>query len=316
MNLDKDQLFLLIYEYEFKFNLLSIRKEQQMATLVSTDLQEVSLPQGVVRYSDQGTGPTLVFIHGIFVNSLIWRQVIPLLSEHFRCIAPDLPLGAHTVPLRPEADLSPLGVAHLVADFLTALNLQDVTLVGNDTGGAICQLVIAHYPERITRLVLTNCDAFEAFFPLLVSPFHYGAQFFGTRFADFLAWLFHARFAQRLLVATVSLRHPDLVILDSYFTPFHNDKGIRRDLTKFLRAVSNRYTKEAARTFPGFQFPVLLVWGKRDIFFSSDLARRLQQAFPDATLEFVSQSRAFVPEDQPEFLAQRIMEFVNESVKP
>ena len=286
-----------------------------MTALASTNLQEVSLPQGVVRYSDQGTGPTLVFIHGIFVNSLVWRQVIPLLSEHFRCIAPDLPLGAHTLPLRPEADLTPRGVAHLVADFLAALNLEDVTLVGNDTGGAISQLVIAHYPERITRLVLTNCDAFEAFFPPLVSPFHYGALFFGTRFADFLAWLFRARSAQRLLVTSVSLRPPDLLILDSYFTPFHNDKGIRRDLAKFLRTVSNRYTKEAARTFPSFQFPVLIVWGKRDIFFSSDLARRLQQAFPYASLEFVSQSRAFVPEDQPELLAQRIMEFVDESVK-
>lgn len=286
-----------------------------MATIASSGMQEVALPQGVVRYSDQGTGPTLVFIHGIFVNSLVWRRVIPLLSEHFRCIAPDLPLGAHTVSLQPEADLTPRGVAHLVANFLAALDLRDVTLVGNDTGGAICQLVIAHYPERITRLVLTNCDAFEAFFPPLVSPFRYGAQLLGTRFADFLAWLFQARSAQRLLVASVSLRRADPVILDSYFTPFHNDKGIRRDLTKFLRTVSNRYTKEAARTFPSFRFPVLIVWGQKDIFFSSTLARRLQQAFPDARLEFVSQSRAFVPEDQPEFLTQRIMEFVNEPVR-
>lgn len=286
-----------------------------MATIASSGMQEVALPQGVVRYSDQGTGPTLVFIHGIFVNSLVWRRVIPLLSEHFRCIAPDLPLGAHTVSLQPEADLTPRGVAHLVANFLAALHLQDVTLVGNDTGGAICQLVIAHYPERITRLVLTNCDAFEAFFPPLVSPFRYGAQLLGTRFADFLAWMFQARSAQRLLVASVSLHRADPVILDSYFTPFHNDKGIRRDLTKFLRTVSNRYTKEAARTFPSFRFPVLIVWGQKDIFFSSTLARRLQQAFPDARLEFVSQSRAFVPEDQPEFLTQRIMEFVNEPVR-
>ena len=137
----------------------------------------------------------------------------------------------------------------------------------------------------------------------------------GTRFADILAWMFRARFAQRLLATSVSLRQPDPVTLDSYFTPFHNDKGVRRDFTKFLRTVSNHYTKEAARTFPSFRFPVLIVWGQNDIFFSSTLARRLQQAFPDARLEFVSQSRAFVPEDQPEFLTQRITEFVNESVR-
>lgn len=276
--------------------------------------QEVSLPQGIVRYQDIGTGPTLVFLHGIFVNSALWRRVIPLLSEHFRCIAPDLPLGAHSIPLRPEADLSPRGVADLVADFLAALDLHDVTLVGNDTGGAICQLVITHHPERITRLVLTNCDAFEAFFPLLVRPLRDGARLFGIHFTNFLAWRLRTRFAQRLFVAAVSRQSLDTTMLDTYFTPLLHDAGVRRDLTQFLRAVSNHYTLEAARAFAQFHHPVMLVWGSNDIFFSSRLARRLQQAFPHASLEFVSESRAFVPEDQPEFLAQRIAEFVNEPV--
>lgn len=128
-----------------------------MKTGVSMNtFHQVSLPQGTVRYLDEGTGPTLVFVHGILVNSLLWRKVIPLLSERFRCVAPDLPLGAHSIPLHPNADVTPPGVARLVADFLEALDLREVTLVGNDTGGAICQLVIARHPERIARLVLTN----------------------------------------------------------------------------------------------------------------------------------------------------------------
>lgn len=85
-------------------------------------------------------------------------------------------------------------------------------------------------------------------------------------------------------------------------------------MTRFLHAVSNRYTLEAARTFSDFHSPVLLVWGKDDPFFSSRLAVRLQQAFPDATLEFLPHSRAFVPVDQPEVLAQKIMEFVHAAV--
>lgn len=276
--------------------------------------QEISLAQGIVRYQDIGTGPTLVFLHGIFVNSALWRRVIPLLSERFRCIAPDLPLGAHRLPLRPDADLSPRGVADLVADLLAALDLHDVTLVGNDTGGAICQLVITHHPERITRLVLTNCDAFEAFFPPLVRPFHDGARLFGIHFTNFLAWVFRTRFAQRLLVVTVSRQRLDTTMLDTYFAPLLHNAGVRRDLTQFLRTVSNHYTLEAARSFAQFHHPVMLIWGNNDIFFSSRLARRLQQAFPHSSLEFVARSRAFVPEDQPEFLAQRIVEFVNEPV--
>jgi pimeloyl-ACP methyl ester carboxylesterase len=201
-------------------------------------------------------------------------------------------------------------VARLVADFMEALDVHDVTLVGNDTGGAICQLVISHHPERIARLVLTNCDAFEAFFPLSLRPFHYGARLFGTHFADFLAWLFRSHFVQRQFWASVSLSQIDPALLAAGFATMLQQDGVRRDVTRFLRAVSNRYTLEAAQTFPQFQRPVLLIWGKNDIFFSARLAHRLHQAFPSATLEFLSQSRAFVPEDQPEALARRIAEFV------
>ena len=271
---------------------------------------EVSLPQGTVRYSDQGTGPTLVFIHGLLANSLLWSRVIPQLVSQFRCIAPDLPLGAHSHPMHSDADMSPLGVAHLVADFLEALDLHEVTLIGNDTGGAICQLVIAHHPERIARLVLTNCDAFEQFFPPLVSPFSFGARVFGIQFANFLAWVLRARSAQRLFVAALAHRRPDLAELDAFFSPLLHFPEVRSDVTRFLRAVSNRYTLEAAQTFSGFHHPVLLVWGKDDPFFSSRLAVRLQKAFPDARLQFLSNSRAFVPVDQPEVLAHQITEFM------
>ncbi len=277
--------------------------------------QEVSLPQGTIRYCDQGTGPTLVFIHGLLVNNLLWSRLFPLLQEHFRCLAPDLPLGAHSHPLHSDVDLSPLGVAQIVAAFLDALDLHDVTLIGNDTGGAICQIVIARHPERITRLVLTNCDAFEQFFPPLVSPFHYGSSIFGIGFANFLAWALRRRFAQRTFLAALSHRRLEMAELDAIFHPLLHLPFARRDMTQFLQAISNRYTLEAAQTFAGFHHPVLLVWGKDDPFFSKRLALRLQQAFPDATLELLSHSRAFVPLDQPEILAQQITEFVYAAIK-
>jgi pimeloyl-ACP methyl ester carboxylesterase len=301
-------------EYEYKFDFIAY-SEVCMATVAPLGaILEVSLPQGTVRYYDQGTGPTLVFLHGLLANSLLWSRVIPRLVSHFRCIAPDLPLGAHSHPLHPDTDLSPLGVAQLVAAFLEALDLHEVTLIGNDTGGAICQLVIAHHPERISRLVLTNCDAFEHFFPPLVSPFQYGARLFGIQFANFLAWVLRARSAQRLFVAALSHRRLDPAELDAAFHPLLHLPGVRSDMTRFLQAVSNRYTLEAARTFSSFHHPVLLVWGRDDPFFSSRLAFRLQQAFPDATLERLPHSRAFVPLDQPEVLAQQMTEFVHAAV--
>lgn len=283
------------------------------ASLTNGEVREVRLEHGVVRYAEVGAGPALLFVHGVLANGTLWRDAVASLSGRFRCIVPDLPLGGHSVPMNPDADLSPTGVARIVAGMMEALDLRDVTLVGNDTGGAICQIVISEYPERVGRLVLTNCDAYEAFFPVLLSPFHHAARFFGMRFVDLLAWTLRARFAQRALLKTVSVRSFEEATLDAYFTPLLRDAGVRRDLARFLRSVSKRYTLGAARSFPRFYRPVLIVWGDRDVFFSPRLALRLQRDFPDARLEIVAGSRTFIPEDRPDRLADLIGGFLGES---
>jgi pimeloyl-ACP methyl ester carboxylesterase len=275
--------------------------------------REIRLDGGVIRYREVGTGPALFFVHGILANGTLWRDVVARLSGRFRCIVPDLPLGGHSVPMSPEADMSPSGVARMVAEVMERLDLRDVTLVGNDTGGAICQLVISNHQERIRRLVLTNCDAYESFFPPLLRPIQYAARLFGPPFVDLLARALGARFAQRALFKTVAVRNIDEATLDAYAGRLMQDADVRRDLARFLGSVSNRYTLEAARSFPDFDRPVLIAWGDRDPFFSPRLALRLQHDFPDARLEAVVGSRAFVPEDGPGQLAQLIQKFSDET---
>lgn len=119
-----------------------------------------------VTYTETGTRPAVVSVHGLLVNANLWRKVVPEVAKAgVRCIAPNWPLGAHQLPMAPDADLTPPGVAKLIADFLTELDLTDVTIVANDTGGALTQILMANHPERIGRVVLTPCDAFEDFFP-------------------------------------------------------------------------------------------------------------------------------------------------------
>jgi pimeloyl-ACP methyl ester carboxylesterase len=165
------------------------RKPREEGAVEAGTMREARLGGGVIRYREVGTGPTLAFVHGILANGTLWRDVVSQLSGRFRCIVPDLPLGGHSVPMLPEADMSPAGVARMVAgmvaDLMETLDVRDVTLVGNDTGGAICQIVISNYPERVGRLVLTNCDAYEAFFPALLRLIQYAARLFGTRFVSF-----------------------------------------------------------------------------------------------------------------------------------
>ena len=278
--------------------------------LIEGGKREVRLRRGLIRYRDVGSGPTLVFVHGLLANGVLWRDVVSWLSERFRCVVPDLPLGGHAVPMGDGVDLSPRGVARLVAEFIDALDLRDVTLVGNDTGGAICQLVVTEHPERIGRLVLTNCDAYEAFLPWPLRPFQYGPRLLGRRFVDLVAWTLKARAAQRLLLKLVAKRRMGEATLDAYFGDLIRNAGVRGDVTRFLRQISNRYTLDAARRFPGFRRPVLISWGEDDPFFSSRYARRLERDFPDARLKYLPNSRAFVPEDQPAALAWCIKEFV------
>jgi pimeloyl-ACP methyl ester carboxylesterase len=276
------------------------------------ELKTVELAQGTIHYRERGTGPAVVFVHGALVNGDLWRDVVPALAPAYRCIALDLPLGSHQLPARPEADLTPRGLARLVSDALDALDARDVTLVGNDTGGAICQLVVAHHPARVARLVLTNCDAFEHFPPPLVLPFAWGGHVPG--FVPALAALLRLGPARRLLYGLLARRRADPATLDSYFAPLIADAGVRRDLAKVLRGVSNKATLEAARLFPSVHKPVLLAWGEDDILFPLRDAERLARAFPDARLVRVPGARAFVPEDQPAALAQLIAEFARGAV--
>lgn len=273
-------------------------------------MKELQLPQGTIRYRDDGQGPPIVFVHGLLANGLLWRKVTPLLANDARCIVPDWPLGSHELPLAPGADATPGGIARLVADFIAALELEDVTLVGNDSGGAIAQLVITRHPERIGRLVLTNCDAYENFLPPL---FRY------------LQWIARVPGLPRL--ALQSLRVPALRHLptaygalvkrplpreveESYVGPILRDAGVLRDTVAFLRGIDKRDTLAAAERFGEFEKPVLLAWAPEDRSFKLRDAERMAAAFPHARLETIADSRTFVPEDQPERLAHLIAEFV------
>jgi len=127
--------------------------------------KEVKLPAGTIRYREAGQGKPIVFVHGYLVDGRLWDGAVDRLSDRFRCLAPDWPIGAQQLAMNPNADLSPPGLARLIADFLDRLELEDVTIVGNDSGGAISQILVANHPQRIGRLALTNCDTHENFPP-------------------------------------------------------------------------------------------------------------------------------------------------------
>ncbi|MDW5593993.1 alpha/beta hydrolase [Conexibacter stalactiti] len=274
-------------------------------------MSEITLPQGTVRYRERGPadGPAVLFVHGFLGNGTLWDGVAERLAQRgMRTFQPDLPLGAHPIALDPAADLSPRGVARLIAAFAAALELEDVTLVGNDSGGAVCQFLLDTDPSRIGRLVLTNCDAFEAFPP---KPFNLILQ------AARRPWLFRAAMEPTRATA---VRHSPLAFgllahrLDpaqtrDWVLPYLTDAGVRRDAAKFCRGVDPRELTAVASRLRRFDGPVLLCWGKDDRFFKPALAHRLQACFADARVVEVDDARTFVPIDQPARVADEITAF-------
>jgi pimeloyl-ACP methyl ester carboxylesterase len=269
----------------------------------------VDLPQGPLHYRDEGEGPVLVLVHGLLVDGTLWSRVAPLLPGH-RVLRPDLPLGSHRTPMRPDADLSPAGLARVLADFLAALDLRGVTLVGNDTGGAICQVAAADHPERIGRLVLTNCDAYDNFLPPAFRPLQWLPRVPGAlALTAGLAGWGPVRKAFGVLTT-----EPIPADLYAGWTRGLRDPGVRHDLGKVLRGITPAETQRAIAVLRRSDRPTLLAWGREDRFFAPAFAERLAADIPGARLEWLPGARTFTPLDAPERLAELIGEFASAGV--
>jgi pimeloyl-ACP methyl ester carboxylesterase len=284
---------------------VTVRETDAMETA-----REVDLGHARIRYRERGEGPPVVFVHGLLTNGLLWRKVVPAVAAAgFRCVAPDWPLGSHETPV-PEADLTPPGVAALIAEFLAALELTDVTLVANDTGGGLTQILMSSHPERLARVVLTPSDSFECFLPPVFAPLPRLARVPGGVWL--LVQALRARSVQRspLALGWLAKRGIPDDVLDSYVLPSRRDPAIRDDLRRFLRGVDNRHTLAAAERHPEFTRPVLLAWAPEDKHFPMSLAQRLAEALPNAELREIHDSYTFIPEDQPEELTRVVVDFL------
>jgi pimeloyl-ACP methyl ester carboxylesterase len=274
-------------------------------------MKEIKLAQGTVRYREEGSGDPIVFVHGLLVNGELWRDVAPRLAADFRVITPDWPLGSQELPLNPGADVTPPGLARLIADFLDALELENVTLVGNDTGGALCQIVATRYPERLGRLVLTPCDAYEHFPPPAFKPLTVIARIPGMT-ALVLGSMRSARARRSPTAYGWLMKTPDDALTASWVEPARTNSLIRDQAATTMRNFSKRHTLAAAARFKDFGKPVLIAWARQDKFFKVSDAERLAADFPDGRLELIDDSYSFVSLDQPQRTAELIAAFARQ----
>lgn len=276
----------------------------------SSGAREVRLSAGVVRYRDTGgSGPPVVFVHGLFVDGRLWREVVGHLGPAVRCLVPDLPLGAHQVPMDPGADLSPAAVADLLAEFIDAVGLESATVVANDTGGAIAQMLAARHPERVNRLLLTPCDTYDNFLPPMFIYLQVCARVPGLLYA--MLTPLRLRPLRRLPFAFgwLAKRGIPRELGDAWVRTVLDNRGSRRDAIKVLKGISKRELVETAAALEKFDRPVLLAFAPQDRFFKISHAERMVRELPDARLERIEDSFAFAPLDQPARVAGLVAGF-------
>ncbi|MHA6759642.1 alpha/beta fold hydrolase [Streptacidiphilus sp. PAMC 29251] len=277
------------------------------------ETKQVELSAGTLDYEDTGGGgPTIVLLHGLLMDASLWEATIADLSADHRCLAPTLPLGAHRHAMHADADLSLPATARLVAEFLDRLDLEDVTLVGNDTGGALVQLLISDGAgARVGRVVLASCEAFDNFPPGLTGrTLALAGKLPPGLFGLFMQQL-RLRTLRRLPLAFGWLTRRGDAVTRRWLQPILQQPEIRRDTVRMLRAAfaDLRLMLKAAEGLPGFDRPALVIWAAGDRVMPPEHGRRLAGLLPQARLVVVENSRTLIPLDQPTRFAQAVREF-------
>jgi pimeloyl-ACP methyl ester carboxylesterase len=268
------------------------RQERFMST--------IEISAGTIYYEETGPadGRPVVFVHGYMMGGQVWREVsVRLAALGLRCIAPTWPMGAHLHPLRPGADRTITGVAGIVAEVLEALDLEDVVLVGNDSGGVVTQLVAVHYGKRIGAMVLTSCDAFEHFPPPILTPMILAAK---SKLL-FRVALQAMRIPAARKRAYGALAHNDIDELAQTWVA--SAQSVAEDLRALTLSCRTEVTTGVAARLPEFDKPALIAWSADDAFFDAGDGERLAATIPDARLEIIEGARTFSMVDAPARLA-------------
>jgi pimeloyl-ACP methyl ester carboxylesterase len=277
---------------------------------------EIELSAGTVEYVDTGgAGPVVLMLHGLMLDAWLWEDVIADLAADHRCIAPTLPLGAHRHAMRADADLSLPGVARLVQELLDELDLHEVTVVGNDTGGSVVQLLMDGASPRIARVVLVSCDAFDNFPPGLTGKALVLSGKLSPRAFGLFMQQMRLRPLRRLPIAFGWLTRTGDGAVARCLNPVLTLSEIRRDTVRVLRAIAAEpeLMLRAAEKLPGFDRPALVVWASEDRVMPPEHGHRLAELLPQGRLIEIPDSYTLIPLDQPTRLARTIRDFTHDT---
>jgi pimeloyl-ACP methyl ester carboxylesterase len=262
--------------------------------------QIVQTPSGRIAYTEQGSGPVALFVHGVLLNKHLWRHQLAHLSDIRRCIALDL-LSHGDTDITPGQDVSVTANANMLREFLDALSVDQVDLVGNDSGGGIAQIFAASFPERLRSLTLTDCDAYDNWPPEAFKPFLAMAASGGLPEA-LQSMLSNKEIYRSANALGPAYEHPEQVSdasIDIYLQPFVRTAQRTRDFQRFLAAFDNTHTRAIESRLRTLNVPTLIVWGTDDVYFDVKWSRWLAETIPGTRRRIeLDGARIFFPEER------------------
>jgi pimeloyl-ACP methyl ester carboxylesterase len=270
------------------------------AKQAATTKRSVATPSGRIAYAEAGSGPVALFVHGVLLNGHLWRHQLAELSDVRRCIAVDL-LAHGDTEIAADQDVSVTANAAMVGQLLDALAIDQVDLVGNDSGGGIAQIFAAGNPARVRSLALTDCDAHDNWPPEAFKPFLAMAAAGGLR-GTLDAMLADKNVYRSAQALGPAYEHPERVsdaTIETYLRPLVRSGQRTRDFQRFLAAFDCRHTVAVETQLKQLEAPTLIVWGTDDIYFDVRWSRWLAETIRGTRRRIeLPGARIFFPEER------------------
>jgi pimeloyl-ACP methyl ester carboxylesterase len=263
---------------------------------------------GRISYVSRGSGPAALFLHGFPLSSFQWRGAIERLSDERTCVAPDF-LGLGHTQVAHGQKVDPSAQVEMIAAFLDGLQIGNVDIVANDSGGAVAQLFAARYPDRARSLMLTNCDVETDSPPPALLPVIELAEK-GTYPDDWLApWLADkelARSPQGIggMCYSDPLQPTDAAIV-MYFSPILSSASTKQLVNAYTIGLKVNPLAGIEPALRSLKIPVSVVWGMSDTIFSTKSPDYLAGVLPNLrNLRRLPDGKLFFPEERPDIIAE------------
>lgn len=254
-----------------------------------------------ISYVDQGSGQSVVLLHGIPTWGYLWRDILPALSRQHRTLVPDLP-GFGFSDRRDCFDRSIARQAEMIDGWMEQLGIERAAVVAHDIGGGVALRLATLFPHRVERLCVLNTVCYDSW--PIEAMLQLGHPWANRKLsASSVVTLLRQALKQGFA------RTPPDDALEGLLAPCRTEVG-KLSMIRNAAALNTNLTTEITNLLPRIAVPTLILWGEDDTFQLVEYGERLADDIPFARIFRIAEARHFVMFDQPDAVAEHLQAFL------